>query len=94
MVGHTLNLSFIFMPVHLIGRANFEFKVLGWVDIFLLPLEAPSGYRRWLVQSPYSSLVGVTARVTPIDSLEPPLLTLVPGLQLFPEMPLLHLLSS
>jgi hypothetical protein len=42
-----------------------------WFDVPLPPLEVPLGYRRWPLQSPYPSLVGVSARVTPIDSPEP-----------------------
>jgi hypothetical protein len=42
---------------------------VGWCP--LPPLEVPPGYSRWPFQSPYSLLLGVSARETHIDSQEP-----------------------
>jgi hypothetical protein len=36
----------------------------GWVGVPIPSLEVIPGYRRWPVQIPYPSLIGVLARVT------------------------------
>jgi hypothetical protein len=51
--------------------------------MFLIPpLGVLPGYRRWLLQAPYASLLEVSARVTPIDSCP----HLIPGLWHILEM--------
>lgn len=59
----------IFISVHLVyvGRANFRF--CEWVGILIIPLGVLSD-RMWPLQFPYTLLLGVSARVTPIDSRE------------------------
>ena len=48
-----------------------KFWVQSFVCVPLPPLEVLSDYRRWSFQSPYPTLLGVSAKVTPIDSHEP-----------------------
>ena len=55
LVGHSLNLCSIFIPVHLVGRINFGLRFCEWFGVPLIPLGVPSGYRRWPLHSPYLS---------------------------------------
>ena len=82
-----LHLCSIFVPADLVGRTHFVSRVLWVVSVFIPPLGVLPGYRRWPLQAPYASLLGVSAKVTPIDSLEPPFLL---GLWYVLEMPPTH----
>ena len=74
LVGHFLCVCSIFVPSHLVGRTWFlNLMFCGWVAVFIPSLGVLPGYRRWHLQASYPPLLGVSARVTLIDSLEPPL---------------------
>jgi hypothetical protein len=60
------NLCTIFMPMHLVGRTNFEWRFCGLVDVPLPPPEVLPGYERWPLQSPYPLLVGISVRATSV----------------------------
>jgi hypothetical protein len=81
LVGCFLRLCSIFIPAQLIEMTIWGWRICEWIDVLLPPLEVLPGYRRWALQSPHPHLLGISARITPLDSPEP-----VPGLQLVPEM--------
>ena len=43
-------------------------RFCGWVDVLIPALGVLPGYRNWTLQDPYLPLLGVSARVTPLDS--------------------------
>lgn len=61
LVGHSL--CSIFIPVHLVVRPYFGLEVFP-------PLEVPTGYGKWPLQSPYRQVI-VSASITATESLEP-----------------------
>jgi hypothetical protein len=73
LVGYYHNFSATFISAPLLGRTNFRLKVLCWVSVPILLLEALPGYRRQLVQYPYPPFLGGLARITLTDSWEFPL---------------------
>jgi hypothetical protein len=70
VVGHSLDLCVIFIFAHLIGRANFGEMFYEWVGVPLIPLIVMPSHRSWPLQAPYLWLLGVSARITPLDSQE------------------------
>jgi hypothetical protein len=46
-------------------------RFCGWVGVLIPLLGVLPDYRRWLLRAPYLPLVGVSARVILLDSLEP-----------------------
>lgn len=48
-----------FAPGYLASKTSVVLMFSGWLDVPILPLGALCGYRRWLVQPLYSSLLGV-----------------------------------
>jgi hypothetical protein len=63
LVGHFLNLCFIFVRANLEGRTYLHIWVqrfCGWVAILTLPLGVLPGYRRWLLQDPHPPLLGIS----------------------------------
>jgi hypothetical protein len=75
--SHCLDLPSASAPplilAHIVGRKDLGSKFCGSVGVLVPPLEVLPGYRRWLFQGPYPSLLGVLARVTLLDSWKFPL---------------------
>jgi hypothetical protein len=69
LVGHSLNLCFIFITACLVGRTNFWVKVL-WVGWSPPPSNWKShvAKKRLYFQSPCPHLLGVSAKIMPINS--------------------------
>jgi hypothetical protein len=74
LVDRFLDLCSIFIPAHLVGKANFGSRVL-WLAWCSPP---PSGNPDWLIATGHFRLyipccLGVLTKVIPISSQEPPL---------------------
>ena len=76
LVGHSLSLCSLFVPVFLVGRrsTNFGLQFVWVVGVLISTLGFLPNYRRWTLQAPYPPFLGVSARVILIDSLGPLLL--------------------
>ena len=73
LFGQSLNFCSIFITAHLLGSGNYRLMVCGWVGISVSPLEVLPGYRSGPFPVPYPPFLGVSAKVTLIDSCEFPL---------------------
>lgn len=63
LVGNSHNFQAIISCAYFVVNTGFRSNILWRVVVSALPLKALPGYRRWLVQAPYSPLLGVLARV-------------------------------
>jgi hypothetical protein len=70
LVSYSFRLCSIFVPVHLVYKTQFWLKVLWMVGHPYPSTSVLPGQRRWPLQDPYPPLLGVSARVTPLDILE------------------------
>jgi hypothetical protein len=68
--SHWLDHSLCFCSLSLPScrQDTFGWKVFfGWVADLIVPLAVLPGYRKWPLKNPYPQVLGVSARVTPID---------------------------
>jgi hypothetical protein len=71
LVGYYLPFCSNFFPGHLVGRTHFNQRFSGWVGVLIPPLGIWPGYRRWWLQVPYLSLLKISGKGIPIESLGP-----------------------
>jgi hypothetical protein len=64
LVGHSQDFCATFYQAWQIVDQKF----CGWVGVPIPPLDALPGYRRWLIQALYPSLLGVLSKVIFVDS--------------------------
>lgn len=63
----------VYSSVHVLAGQIWGRRICGWVGVLFPPLGVLSGYGTWSLQGSYPPLLRVSATVTPIATLGPPL---------------------
>lgn len=64
LVGHSLSLYNIFVPVHLVSRTQFGLRFRRSLAVLFSPIGVLPHHRKWPFQDSYPPLLGVSARET------------------------------